>query len=207
MTKIKLCGLSRDQDIFYANRLMPDYAGFVFCEKSSRSVTRRQAFLLREKLHPSIKAVGVFVDETEETIRSLTVAGIIQLIQLHGGETEEEIRRLREILDPQVKIIRAFRTDSAEDVVKAQKSAADLVLVDHGPGGTGQRFDWKLLAPLNRPFILAGGLHAGNAAEAVRTLKPYAVDVSSGIETDGKKDFEKMEAFCRAVRTADMTGL
>lgn len=198
MTKIKLCGLSRPCDIEAANQLKPDYIGFVFAPKSKRYVSVEKAAELKALLSPEIKAVGVFVKESPETVAQLLNTGIIDIAQLHGGENEEYIRRLRELTDKPV--IQAFRIDGEEDIAAAQGSSADLVLLDSGSGGTGTVFNWELIKHLQRPYFLAGGLGLGNVKDAVQALKPYAVDVSSGIETDGVKDRAKMEQFVAAVK-------
>ena len=198
MTKIKLCGLSRPCDIETANRLLPEYIGFVFAPKSKRYVPPETAAALTGLLHPSIQAVGVFVREEPEQVARLLRDGIIDIAQLHGGEDAAYVRVLRRLTDRP--ILQAFRVDSAADVAAAQKSEADMILLDAGAGGTGTAFDWTLLRDIRRPYFLAGGLHPGNVREAMERLSPYAVDVSSGIETDGRKDADKMEAFMRAVR-------
>lgn len=203
MTKIKLCGLSRICDIETVNELRPTYIGFVFAQKSRRYVPPEQAAALKKALSPEIRAVGVFVNEKIEQIAALFKAGTIDLAQLHGREDEVYIGRLRACTDKP--IIKAFRIDSEADIRRAQESTADFVLLDSGSGGTGTVFDWKLLAKMNRPYFLAGGLDASTAAEAVESWKPYAVDVSSGIETDGKKDPEKMRQFVEAVRCVRST--
>lgn len=203
MTKIKLCGLSRMCDIETANTLQPEYIGFVFAPKSRHYVPPEQAAALKKALSPEIRAVGVFVNEKIEQIAALLKAGTIDLAQLHGGEDEVYIGRLRACTDKP--IIKAFGIDSEADIRRAQESTADFVLLDSGSGGTGTVFDWKLLAKMNRPYFLAGGLDASTAAEAVERWKPYAVDVSSGIETDGKKDPEKMRRFVETVRCVRST--
>ena len=198
MTKIKLCGLSRPCDIETANRLLPEYIGFVFAPKSKRYVPPETAAALKGLLHPSVQAVGVFVREEPEQVARLLRDGIIDIAQLHGGEDAAYVRVLRRLTDRP--ILQAFRVDSAADVAAAQKSEADMILLDAGAGGTGTAFDWTLLRDIRRPYFLAGGLHPDNVREAVERLSPYAVDVSSGIETDGWKDADKMEAFMRAAR-------
>lgn len=198
MTKIKLCGLSRPCDIETANRLLPEYIGFVFAPKSKRYVPPETAAALKGLLHPSVQAVGVFVREEPEQVARLLRDGIIDIAQLHGGEDAAYVRVLRRLTDRP--ILQAFRVDSAADVAAAQKSEADMILLDAGAGGTGTAFDWTLLRDIRRPYFLAGGLHPGNVREAMERLSPYAVDVSSGIETDGRKDADKMEAFMREVR-------
>lgn len=198
MTKIKLCGLTRLCDIETANELMPEYIGFVFAKRSRRYVSPERAAELKRMLHPGISAVGVFVNEDLETVAGLLNGETIDVAQLHGSETEDYIRKLRLMTDKP--IIQAFRIDTEEDVSLAESSTADYVLLDSG-GGTGTTFDWSLLKGIQRPYFLAGGLGSFNVAEAVRTLVPYAVDVSSGIETDGWKDAGKMKKFVDAVRS------
>ena len=197
MTKIKLCGLTRPEDITAANALEPDFVGFVFAPKSRRCVTAEQAKALRNHLLPSIQAVGVFVDEEPEQVAALLESETIDLAQLHGAEDNGYIRRLRALTDQPV--IQAFRVRSEEDVRRAADSGADHILLDAG-AGTGTVFDWGLLRQIRRPYFLAGGLGLHNVEKAVEELHPYAVDVSSGIETDGVKDPEKMAAFVAAVR-------
>ena len=199
MTRIKLCGLTRPEDIAAANALQPEYIGFVFAAKSKRAVSREMAAALKAQLSPGIQAVGVFVNEAPETVAGLLNAGIIDIAQLHGQEDAAYIARLRGLTARP--LWQAFRVTDAASLAKAEKSPADLVLLDSGTGGTGITFDWTLLEKFDRPYFLAGGLGPENAADAVRQLHPYAVDVSSGIETAGKKDSAKMAAFVAAVRT------
>ncbi len=200
MTKIKLCGLSRTQDIEAANKLKPDYIGFVFAAKSKRRVSPLKATELKSRLDPEIKAVGVFLNDDLDAVAAMMNLGIVDLVQLHGSEDEEYIKKLRTITDKPV--IKAFIINSAEDVKRAEASTADYILLDGGKG-EGKAFDWSLLKNIKRPYFLAGGLNPGNAADAVRTLAPFSVDVSTGIETDGKKDEEKMTAFVNAVREGE----
>lgn len=197
MTKIKFCGLRRAADIEAANELKPDYAGFVFAEKSRRAVTRETATELRYLLDPGIPAVGVFVDTPAETVAALLNDGIIDLAQLHGHEDANYIAALRRQTDKPV--IQAFRVRSANDAARAEASIADLILLDAG-AGDGKTFEWELAESVRRPYFLAGGLTPENAESAMNRLHPFALDVSSGIETDGMKDPEKMRAFMRTVR-------
>lgn len=197
MTKIKLCGLTRPEDITAANALEPDFVGFVFAPKSRRYVTGEQARALRSQLSPAIQAVGVFVDETPERVAALLEDGIIDLAQLHGREDEGYLERLRALTEKT--IIQAFPIKTPNDLERAQSSSADYILLDSG-AGTGTTFDWGLLTSVRRPYFLAGGLGTDNVAQAIRTLHPWGVDVSSGIETGGVKDFHKMAAFAAAVR-------
>ena len=202
MTRIKLCGLTRLKDIEAANALMPDYIGFVFAEKSRRFVPPEIAAVLREHLNPGIMAAGVFVDAPREQVAELLNRDTIQIAQLHGHEDEAYIRALRGLTDRT--IWKAFKITAPTDLKAADVSSADLVLLDNGPGGTGEAFDWALLREFHaRPYVLAGGLNPENAAEAIAALRPFGLDVSSGIETEGRKDPGKMEKFVRAVREAD----
>ena len=202
MTRIKLCGLTRLKDIEAANALMPDYIGFVFAEKSRRFVPPEIATVLRERLNPGIMAAGVFVDAPREQVAELLNRDTIQIAQLHGHEDEAYIRALRGLTDRT--IWKAFKITAPTDLKAADVSSADLVLLDNGPGGTGEAFDWALLREFHaRPYVLAGGLNPENAAEAIAALRPFGLDVSSGIETEGRKDPGKMEKFVRAVREAD----
>ena len=197
-TKIKICGLTRAQDIQTANALQLDYIGFVFTPKSKRFVASEQAKQLRRQLAPGIRAVGVFVNAPPGQIAALLADGTIDIAQLHGQEDAAYIARLRSLT--RAPIWQAFRIENAEDISRANASPADLVLLDHGAGGTGERFDWTLLHGMARPFVLAGGLTPQNAAEAIAQARPYAVDASSGCETNGVKDPAKMLAFVNAVR-------
>lgn len=197
MTKIKLCGLSRPCDIEDANELKPDYIGFVFAPKSKRYVTPEKAMELKSLLAPEIQTVGVFVNEKPENIAKLLQDGIIDIAQLHGAEDEDYITRLRQLTDKP--IIKACRIETTYDIENAEQSTADYILLDSG-AGTGMVFDWQLIQNIKRPYFLAGGLSPDNAADAINTLHTYAVDVSSGIETNGLKDKTKMAAFVAAVR-------
>jgi len=198
MTKIKLCGLTRPRDIEWANALTPDFVGFVFARKSKRYISPKNAQKLREKLNQSINAVGVFVNEAPEAVAALLNDGTIDVAQLHGGEDEDYIKALRLLTDRP--LIQAFCVDGPADLERARASSADYILLDNGAGGTGTAFDWALLKGFDRPCFLAGGLGPDNVARAVRDVRPFAVDVSSGIETDGAKDYQKMAAFVNAVR-------
>ena len=207
MTRIKMCGLRRPEDIEAANELKPEYIGFVFFPGSRRYTAPETAKALKAGLDPEIRAVGVFVDEDPVKIAALLEDGVIDLAQLHGHEDAAYVDRLRKLTDkPQTQFLRqadpqiqAFRVRSEEDALRAQASAAEEILLDAG-AGDGKTFDWSWLRTVSRPYFLAGGLNPENAAQAVRELHPFAVDVSSGIETDGYKDRAKMSAFIKAVR-------
>ena len=138
------------------------------------------------------------MNEAPEAVADLLNTGVIDLAQLHGGEDEEYIRALRGLTDKP--LIKAFRVDGPADLEKARHSSANYVLLDNGAGGTGTAFDWALLKGFDRPYFLAGGLGPGNVRQAIKALAPFAVDVSSGIETNGGKDYTKMTAFVNAAR-------
>jgi phosphoribosylanthranilate isomerase len=191
-----MCGLSRPEDIAFANEVRPDYIGFVFAKKSSRYVTPEKAAELAAKLDKSIVPVGVFVDSDFEEIMHTVNLGAIRIAQLHGNESVKLVKRLQENGVP---VIRAFQIKSEDDVKKAETSCADHILLDSGKG-SGLTFDWSVLKNARRPYFLAGGLDPENVSRAVTDLHPYAVDVSSGLETGGVKDRTKMIAFAAAVR-------
>lgn len=199
MTKIKICGLRRPEDIAYVNEAKPDFAGFIIdVPKSRRNVPREKVWELTALLSPEILPVGVFVNAPMETILSLVTDGTLKAVQLHGQESQSYLEELKKQVA--VPLIRAFSIRSPEDLTGAEKSPADFVLLDNGAGGTGETFDWSLLSSFDRPFFLAGGLRLENIAEAVSRFHPYALDLSSGVETDGYKDKEKIIAAVAAVR-------
>lgn len=197
MTKIKFCGMRRIEDIQAANKLKPDFIGFVFAPKSRRFIVPEAAANLKTVLDPDITAVGVFVDEPAENVARLLNNGTIDIAQLHGSEDEAYLARLRRFTDKL--LVRAFRIHEKADLAAAETCTADGILLDAG-SGDGVTFDWELLSGFRRPYTLAGGLNAGNVKDAVLRCRPYAVDVSSGIETNGFKDEAKMAAFIKAVR-------
>lgn len=203
MTKVKMCGLSRMEDIEYANEVLPEFIGFVFAPKSRRYVSFEQAKELRGELDYRIAAVGVFVDEDIENIVRLVKDEVIDMVQLHGSEDNAYIAKLREMAE--VPIIQAFKIIDSYDAESAVLSDADFVLLDSGMG-TGKTFDWSLIKSINRPYFLAGGISPENAAQAVERFSPYAVDASSSLETDGVKDLSKMTALARAVRECVLKG-
>ena len=195
---IKFCGIRRPEDIEAVNETRPDLAGFIIVKDRRRYIAPEKVRELRQLLDPSVKVVGVFIDEDIEVVAKLLHDGIIDIAQLHGNESEDYIRELKSRTGAQV--IKAVGIRSSEDVERAERSPADLVIVDSPGGGTGNTFDWELLKKIKRPYILAGGINAENIEEAVEMLHPYGVDVSSGIETDGYKDKEKMKAFMALVK-------
>ncbi|MCL1984769.1 MAG: phosphoribosylanthranilate isomerase [Methanomassiliicoccaceae archaeon] len=197
MIKVKICGLSRMCDIDTVNREHPEYAGFVFAP-SQRKVTPRTASELREGLRSDITAVGVFVNEPIDNIITLLHNGVIDAVQLHGSETENYIETLKRITD--APIIRSAAVSDRDDIEKIRTSPADYLLLEGRIRGKG--FEWKLAEDIGRRYFLAGGLSPDNVTEAVRITRPYAVDVSGGVETDGQKDAEKIREFVRRARDA-----
>ena len=155
MIKVKFCGLSRICDIEGANALMPEYIGFVFAPQSRRCILPEKAAKLKSLLSPGIKAVGVFVNQQPEFAAELLNSDIIDIAQLHGNEEDNYIEQLRRLTHKP--IIQAFRITGAEEVITAQNSIADCILLDAG-AGTGTSFDWKLVQNIKRPYFLAGGL-------------------------------------------------
>ena len=198
MTRIKICGLSRIEDIIAANEIRPEYVGFVFAKKSVRRVSPEQAAALKSRLCPEIKAVGVYVNEDVNTVADHLNSGIINIAQLHGNEGEEYIKALRKLTEKP--IIKAFIIKSHDDVQAAAASSADFILLDSGRG-SGKPFDIGLIGDIGREFFLAGGLDCENVAEAVEAVRPFAIDVSSGVESAaGIKSPQLMEKFVREVR-------
>ncbi len=200
-TKIKLCGLSRIEDIDAVNELLPEYVGFVFFKKSIRNVSFETAQELKDKLSPKIKAVGVFVNEDISFIKNLVDEKIIDLVQLHGNETEDYISKLKEKVS--VPVIKAIQIKEESSFTSSLCENADYYLLDSGMG-TGSTFDWNIIKDkidsLGKVVFLAGGLDPDNVATAIENLNPYAVDVSSGIETNKVKDIDKMRRFVNAAR-------
>ena len=191
--------LRRPEDIAYVNEAKPDFAGFIIdVPKSRRNVPQEKVRELTALLSPEILPVGVFVNAPMETILSLVTDGTLKAVQLHGQESQSYLEELKKQVA--VPLIRAFSIRSPEDLTEAEKSPADFVLLDNGAGGTGETFDWSLLSSFDRPFFLAGGLRLENITEAVSRFHPYALDLSSGVETDGYKDKEKIIAAVAAVR-------
>lgn len=205
MTKIKICGLTQMEDILAVNEFLPEYIGFVFA-KSRRQVSKELAAQLKKELHPSISAVGVFVNEDPEREAELFCQGIIDIVQLHGQEGEEHIRKLKErtrnSLRKEVPVIKAVSMNGIQALEPWQESMADYLLLDNGSGGTGEAFDHRLLLPgmVKKPFFLAGGVSAENAAELIKNYAPFALDTSSGAETNGIKDKEKIKRIIQRAR-------
>lgn len=197
--KIKICGLTSLLDIEAVNSDLPDYVGFVFAEGSRRQLSLAAARQLTGALSPQIQAVGVFVNQPIEFMAHLVAEGIIHVIQLHGEESEDDLQALQQQVS--CPIIRSIPVGTKPPLCPA--TAADYLLFDTASaqrGGTGKAFDWALISQIPSPFFLAGGLNEENICAAIAALHPYAVDVSSGVETNGKKDKEKISQIIRLIR-------
>lgn len=209
--KIKICGLKTLADIEIVNRYQPDYVGFVFAN-TRRFVTDQQALAMRQSLDRRIQAVGVFVNEPLAHVIELCDKGVINVVQLHGEESETYIRELRQKTDAAV--IKAVRVQRVEQVIGQMSQEADYMLFDTykkgEPGGTGERFSLEILkeslkrmrekGEMVKPYFLAGGLDCGNVAKVLGQMECFAVDVSTGVETDGVKDEAKIRKFIEQVR-------
>ena len=190
---------TKAEDILAVNEAKPDYCGFIIEFPSSfRSVTADEVRELVKELDPEIRPVGVFVNAPMELVRTLLDDGTLALAQLHGQEDESHIRELKTYTDKL--IIKAFSIKTAEDIEKALQSPADYILLDQGSGGTGKTFDWSLIPEIQRPFFLAGGIGASNLGQAIREIHPYAVDLSSSVETEKRKDPMKIRQVVDIVR-------
>lgn len=213
-TKIKICGLRRLEDVGYVNNYKPDYVGFVFA-KSKRQVTRELAERLKNALDPRIIRVGVFVNQPVEWVADLVNQDIIQYAQLHGDEDNEYITKLRELIckkemdsnkDRETGIIKAVRVKEVSDIERANLYDCDYILLDtfsvECEGGNGKTFDWSMIKKMNKPFFLAGGINEENVLQAIEKVKPYGVDASSGLETEGYKDESKIQRFVEKIRLA-----
>ena len=200
-SKIKFCGMMSTDDCTAANEILPDYIGFVFAPGRKRTVSAEDAKAMKAVLSPEIRAVGVFVNETTDVVANLLNSNIIDIAQLHGDEDEAYIKELRTKTGGS--IIQAIQyskfTEDAAFLKAIRESSADMVLIDSGTG-CGKTFPWEVIQKTDRPYFLAGGLNPENVKEAILLLHPFAVDVSSGIETEHKKDKAKMAAFANAVR-------
>lgn len=201
MTKIKICGLKRREDIEAVNRYLPDYAGFVFAQ-GRRQVTKEQAEELSKNLDARICPVGVFVNESEDRICQLVESGVIRAIQFHGQETEMQITRIKSRF-PEIPLIRAVSMKQGHELKRWEESEADYLLLDAGSGGTGQMFDHKLITQagtITKPWFLAGGMQLGNVRDAILAFHPFGIDCSSGVETEGLKDAAKIKQMIENVR-------
>ncbi|MCD7781570.1 MAG: phosphoribosylanthranilate isomerase [Methanosphaera sp.] len=204
MAKIKICGLSRVEDIQYCNELKPDYIGFILgFPKSKRNITFDKAKRLKSNLDSNIKAVGVFVNADIEYISNLCHENVIDVVQLHGNEDFNYILDLKSKVDKP--ITKAVRVQSAEEILKADTLPCDYLLLDtyvsNMVGGSGLTFDWSIIPNISKPFFLAGGLSAENVSKAIDICNPFAVDVSSSVEDGDYKSYDKIKEFISQVRS------
>ena len=184
--KVKICGMRRKEDILYANILKPDYIGFIFAEGFKRQISYDLAYELKAMLDKNIKAVGVYINQPIDFIKEAVDRNIIDMIQLHGNESDEYIKELKNKVS--IPIINVYRISSY----------ADYVLYDGKNPGSGERLDYKNIDK-SKPFFIAGGINIDNVFE-FKELNPYCIDTSSGVEVEGVKDFDKMKEFIRRVR-------
>ena len=202
--KIKLCGMMRKDDISFVNEALPEYAGFVFAD-TRRRITGKDAARFRDILDDRIKAVGVFVNADIDYVVRLLEDDIIDIAQLHGDEDNDYILRLKELTGKPV--IKAIRVRDVNCIDNPDTHPADYFLMDAYvkglPGGTGESFDWNIVDTYkktsNKPLFLAGGININNCQKAMN-YEPFALDISSGIETDGYKDKDKIIEICRRIR-------
>ena len=193
MVKIKICGLRRQEDVNYVNALKPDYVGFILTCGFRRSIDKATAKSLKSRLDGNIRAVGVFVDDDIDRINDYVNEGIIDIVQLHGAESPDYCEKIN------APVIKYFNPENFEG---AEKYGVDYYLFDSGTG-TGNTFDWQKIPEYKKPFFLAGGLNCDNISSAIRQVKPFAVDISSGVETDGVKDYNKMKKIMEIIRRTE----
>lgn len=199
-TRIKICGLRRKEDIDGVNEARPDYCGFILnVPASRRSIDLEQLGMLLEDLDPAVVPTGVFVNEETETILRIVRERHIRMVQLHGQESEEMIREIQQKAG--IPVIKAFSVKEKKDVEQALGSPADYLLFDCGSGGTGKTFDWSCLEDVERPYFLAGGIGTHNMEEALTRFHPFAIDLSSSVETDGVKDRKKVAEAVQMLRS------
>ncbi|MEM5568829.1 phosphoribosylanthranilate isomerase [Aerococcus viridans] len=199
MVKVKICGLRRPEDIEAANAAKPDYVGFIFVPETKRYVAPDLAASFRRDLAADIQTVGVFVNAPIEEIVAICQAGTIDLVQLHGEEDQAYIAHLKGQVDQHI-----IKSVAVGDELVVGPNQADYLLFDSlspSRGGSGKIFDWKMVSAYQeKPFFLAGGLGVKNIEEALKVVRPYAVDASSSLETDGVKDPVKMQEFVAKIR-------
>jgi phosphoribosylanthranilate isomerase len=199
--KVKICGIMDVESALVAVEAGADALGFVFAN-SKRLITPDQAKQIIDTLPKEVEKVGVFVNEERNVVETIAHNCGLTMIQLHGEETPEMCQ------DYTLPIIKAFGIEGKQDLINTQKYPIDFLLVDSPKGafhgGNGVRFDWSLLSEWNsnKKLILAGGLNPDNVREAIETVRPSMVDVSSGVESDGKKDHEKIKAFIQSAKGA-----
>lgn len=190
MAKIKICGIRRTEDIKYVNELKPDYIGFILTPGFKRSISLETARALKAELDSRIKAVGVFVDDDIETINSLVSDGIIDMVQLHGDESPQYCSKIK------CPVIKCFKP---LNFIKTAEYHTDYFLFDSG-NGSGKAFNWSDIPKTDTPFFLAGGINVENILQALMQARPYCIDLSSAVETDGVKDYKKIKRIMECVR-------
>lgn len=190
MVKIKICGLRREKDIEFINELKPDYAGFILTNGFRRSITISQAKRLKSLLDENIKAVGVFVNDDIEKINSLVRDKVIDIVQLHGDENPEYCEKIN------APVIKYFNPDSFD---KTEKYETQFFLFDSGTG-SGKTFEWSKIPKTKKPFFLAGGINRDNIKKAIADIQPYCIDLSSAVETDGVKDYNKIKGIMECIK-------
>ena len=196
MARVKICGINSPEDVEIVNELKPDYVSFAFY-KNKRQVTYEKARKLKQLLDKDIRVIGVFVDENTNVVASAANDDLLDVIEFHGNEGPGEIERIKAFTEKP--IIQGFRIRSRADVELALDSHADSILM-YSDSESGVPMDWKLLKNVTRPYFLAGGLNADNIEKAIKICHPFAVSVTTGVETDGIKDREKMAAFIKMAR-------
>ncbi len=183
MAKIKICGLRREVDIDYVNELLPDYIGFILTDGFRRSISPDTAQKLKARLDGRIKAVGVFVNDDIDKINNAVDEGIIDLVQLHGNESADYCQQIK------APVIKYFKPDMFEHI---DEYDTDYLLFDSGTG-TGKTFDWSKIPATDKPFFLAGGIGSDNIQTAIKSVNPFCIDLSSAVETDGYKSYDKIK--------------
>lgn len=199
MTKIKICGIRRSLDVEILNKLLPDYAGFVFA-KSKRRIDLEEGIKLSRQMDKRIKKVGVFVNEDLNLVQKIAKNCELDIIQLHGDEDESYIKQLQGF-----EIWKSIRIKDSKDLIRLNQISSIRYLLDtydkNAYGGTGSQFDWNLLNQIkDKSFVLAGGINIENVVEAIKGVGPYALDISSGVESDGFKDYQKIKSIIERVR-------
>lgn len=210
VTKFKICGIRTPEDVAIINEFKPDFIGYIFAP-TWREITLETALELTKQVDSSIQRVGVFVNRDVKFVAETLLRGAVDLLQLHGQENREYEEKLFDLLikngvgNPQDRCIKAYRVRNDKDILATEKTMCGRLLLDayskNDIGGTGESFDWTLINNIKKPYFLAGGINADNVETAVKGLHPYAVDASSSLETDRKKDREKIKQFMSKFRS------
>ena len=190
MAKLKICGLRRVEDIDYVNEIKPDYIGFILSDGFKRTIDFEMAQMLKSRLSPDIKAVGVFVNEDKEYIDKFIKNNIIDIVQLHGNEEPEYCKGF------DVPVIKYFNPKTFNRI---NEYDTDYFLFDSGTG-TGEKVDWSALKKNKKPFFLAGGINKDNLRRALDEVNPFGIDLSSAVETNGFKDYKKIKEIAEIMK-------